>query len=148
MKLSLDEKNDFINHTLDLFRSKQVHDMRLYIQHGNITTLNHCISVAYYSYLLSLRLPWHYDSKSIARGAMLHDFYLYDWHTPDKSHKLHGFTHSTSALNNANKFFLLNETESEIIRSHMWPLNLTKRRKNREARLVCTIDKIISLAET
>jgi uncharacterized protein len=79
---------------------------------------------------------------------MLHDFYLYDWHTPDHSHRLHGFRHPRTALNNAKKYYSLNQVEADIIEKHMWPLTLTKAPLCREAMLVCLVDKYISTTET
>lgn len=57
--------------------------MQNYIQHGKITCLSHSLYVAYSSFRACeiLRL----DAKSAARGAMLHDFFLYDWHVPGYS---------------------------------------------------------------
>lgn len=148
MQLSRKEKSNYVEYTLDLIQSDQVQAMKKFIQHGNTTTFTHSLVVSYYSYWLSLRLPITLDSKSIARGALLHDFYLYDWHIPDKSRKLHGFTHPTLALSNAKKHFSLNTIEKDIIRHHMWPLTFTQLPRKKEAMLVCFVDKICSLAET
>ncbi|MDF2537796.1 MAG: hypothetical protein K0S76_817 [Herbinix sp.] len=148
MKLSNKERENFINYIQELLQSKEIHEMKKYIQHGNTTTFHHCLLVAYYSYVISHRLPFHFHTKSVARGALLHDFYLYDWHIPDKSHRLHGFIHPGVASKNANQYFNLNKLELNIIESHMWPLTLTKIPKSREALAVCLIDKFCSLAET
>jgi len=139
---------DFINHVHEFLQLDQVHDMKKYIQHGKTTTFTHCMVVAYYSYCITLRLPLELDTKSVARGAFLHDFYLYDWHIPDKSHKLHGFVHPGFALINARKYFDLNPLEEDIIEKHMWPLTLFKFPRSREALIVCFVDKFYSLAET
>ncbi len=148
MKLSPIEKMLFIADLQDLLQSEHIYKMNLYIQHGKTTTFTHCLVVAYYSYWLSLHLPFHLDRKSVARGALLHDFYLYDWHIPHESHRLHGFYHPGFALKNAKRYFNLNDTETDIIKNHMWPLTLTSMPHNREAALVCIVDKICSLAET
>jgi uncharacterized protein len=148
MKLSSLEKHHFMNNISEFLMSQQIHDMKNYIQHGETTTYTHCFMVSYYSYLVSLRLPIKFDTRSITRGAFLHDFYLYDWHIPDKSHKLHGFVHPNFALKNAGKYFLLNSIEKDIIQSHMWPLTITKYPRCREALLVCLIDKYCSFMET
>jgi uncharacterized protein len=148
MKLSITERKEFLQHLNGLLSNEKVLEMNQYIQHGNTTTFTHCLVVAYYSYLLSLRLSLPLDRRSLVRGAMLHDFYLYDWHVPDKSHKLHGFVHPYFALHNAHKYFKLNKIEADIIEKHMWPLTLRKLPSHKEAILVNLVDKYCSLLET
>lgn len=148
MKTSDSEAKAFIQYIQEIMTNEQVIEMKNYIQHGNTSTFQHCLIVAYYSYLTALRLPFQYNLKSIVRGAMLHDFYLYDWHIPHKSHRYHGFVHPGFALNNARKYFKLNPIEEDIIEKHMWPLTLNKFPTCKEAFLVCMIDKYCSLAET
>lgn len=148
MRITRTEMLKFIDDISGLLEHEQVEQMKLYIQHGNTNTYTHCLIVAYYSYLLALRLPIGFDTKSIARGAMLHDFYLYDWHIPDPGHRLHGFVHPGFALDNARKYFHLNPTEEDIIEKHMWPLTLRKAPICREALLVSLVDKLCSLGET
>jgi uncharacterized protein len=148
MRLTDQEKKDFINSIQDLLQHEKIYEMKEYIQHGEISTFTHSMVIAYYSYLIALRLPFQIDTKSIARGAVLHDFYLYDWHIPDKSHKLHGYRHPLFALRNAKKYFTLNRTEEDIIANHMWPLTLFHIPRCREAILLCFVDKLVSLIET
>lgn len=89
------------------------------------------------------------DEEKLAVGALLHDFYLYDWHDDDGgSHRLHGFTHPEQARQNAVEIFDIDEKEQEIIRTHMWPLTLNAIPKSREAAIVCLADKWCSLQET
>lgn len=148
MNLSNAEKKEFIQIISELLETEQVLEMQNYMQHGNTTTFSHSLVVAYYSYLFALRLPLRCDIRSIVRGAMLHDFYLYDWHIPDNRHRLHGYVHAGFALKNAKKYFSLNPIEEDIIGKHMWPLNITKLPICKEAFLVNAIDKYCSLAET
>lgn len=148
--MSLSDKNRdyFIQSIQELHVSDRLIEMNQYIQHGNTSTFLHCLTVAYYSYLLSLRLPFGLDKRSIIRGAMLHDFYLYDWHLPDESHRFHGFHHPERALNNAKEYYDLTILEEDIITKHMWPLTITKLPSYKESILVCLVDKFCSLAET
>lgn len=148
MNITKSEKLEFIQQISELLNLKQVEQMKKYIQHGNTDTYTHCLVVAYYSYLFALRLPISFDTRSIVRGAMLHDFYLYDWHIPDPKHRLHGFVHPSFALENARKYFKLNPIEKNIIQTHMWPLTFRKIPAFRESLLVCLIDKACSLGET
>lgn len=148
MKLK-QEQLDFFIHTIQEMQAiEELSLMHQFMQHGKTTTFVHCVAVAYTSYKRALGLPFHYDLKSIIRGSMLHDFYLYDWHIPHVSHRLHGFRHPDFAKQNARKHFILNATEEEIIETHMWPLTITKNPRHKEAVLVCLVDKCCSLAET
>ncbi|MDF2843195.1 MAG: putative superfamily hydrolase [Herbinix sp.] len=146
--IKLELAQEFIDTIKELLKHKQLQDMHQYVQHGDTSTFEHCLMVAYCSYRLAKALPSHFDYKSIVRGAMLHDFYLYDWHIPHYSHRLHGFSHARCALDNASKLLPLNKTEADIIEHHMWPLTLRKYPRSKEAFLVCMVDKYCSLAET
>ena len=123
---------------------ENVQKMKQYIQHGNVSTYEHCESVAKLSYSIDKRLSLHSDLKVLLTGAMLHDFYLYDWHEDgDGSHRLHGFTHAKRACDNA-----IDDETSHVIYSHMWPLNPKRIPQSREAWIVCLADKYVSLKES
>ncbi len=62
--------------------------------------------------------------------------------------KLHGFRHPKIASMNAEKFYPINKEEKEIIESHMWPLTFRKFPKTIEAKIICSVDKCCSVAET
>lgn len=131
-----------------LSQDGEVRKMRRYRQHGDVSTFDHCRNVAELSVRINRRFHLRADEAALARGAMLHDFYLYDWHTPDPSHRLHGFRHPERAAQNAIRRFDVGETEQRIIRSHMWPLTLTKPPQCREAWIVCLADKCCAVTET
>lgn len=133
--------NDCVN---DLINSNIVQSMDHYIQHGDITCLEHCKKVSIISYKVCKFL--NFDYKSAARGALLHDFFLYDWHNPDSHNGLHGFNHSRISLKNATKHFKLNKIEKDIILKHMWPLTL-KPPRFKESIIVSIVDKICSSKE-
>ena len=131
----------------ELIRTKEARQMRHFIQHGRITTYQHCIRVAILSYYLNRKLNLGADETSLVRGAVLHDFYLYDWHQP-RHPRFHGFYHPARALANAERYYSLNEKERNIIKSHMWPLTITNLPHCREALIVCIADKWCSAEET
>ena len=124
-------------------------EMKKFIQHGKTSTFEHCVSVAHLSYAIDKYLSLHSDLKVLLTGALLHDFYLYDWHNYDNgAHRLHGFLHAKTACMNARKYFDIDDKTSHVIASHMWPLNIGKLPRTKEAWIVCIADKCVSLRET
>ena len=120
---------------------------KAFIQHGAVSVYAHSLAVAVLCVRIAAALPWRFDTTSLVRGALLHDYFLYDWHVPDRSHQWHGFTHARRALQNARRDFSLNAVEQNMIRSHMFPLNLTLPRY-RESVILCLADKVCAVKET
>lgn len=106
----------------DILHNPAFLEMAHYTHHGDTTCLKHCVHVSYCSYLFAKRHQMDY--KSTARAGLIHDLFLYDWHTHSKEtgDYFHGFTHPKTALQNANKYFSLNSREKNLILRHMWPL--------------------------
>ena len=131
-----------------------VQRMREYIQHGSVTTYQHCKNVALVSFWLNRRLRLHADETSLAVGALLHDFYLYDWHNKGTFHglrrlfEMHGFSHPGCACVNAERVFGITKKEQSIISSHMWPLTFRHVPTCREAIIVCLADKYCAVVES
>ena len=115
--------------------------------HELIQQNQHSFFVAYMSVWLAKRFRIRVHLRSLVRGALLHDYFLYDWHIKDPDRKAHGFSHAAAALQNAERDFALNAVERDIIARHMFPLNLTPPRY-RESILVCIADKICAVYET
>lgn len=136
-------------HGEDILRSDHFRQTREYIQHGNMTVSGHCINVARYSLKISRKLGIACSQRELVRGALLHDYFLYDWH--DKEHrdiwKLHGLFHPGIALRNASRDYALTAREKDIIQKHMWPLTIVPP-LCREAWIVTAADKYCSLMET
>ncbi len=119
-----------------------------YIQHGEIDCYEHSLAVAYMSVYLAKKFRLRLDLRSVVRGALLHDYFLYDWHDDEAWHRLHGYHHARTALITACKDFPMNRTEKQIIFRHMFPLNITRFPNCKEAALVCMADKICATMET
>lgn len=160
MKRSLNEKainirsnfccdEEYFNLVNDIIYNPVTLEMKKFIQHGTTTCYEHCLNVSYKSYKLAKFLKLDY--RSVARAGMLHDLFLYDWHKKDETgmflFKKHGFSHPRTALNNALKYFSLNEIEKDCILNHMWPLTI-KMPKYKEAYVIILMDKIACLQET
>ena len=133
----------------DIFESDNFKSTKEYIQHGNMSVQEHCINVAKASLYIRDRLKIRCNTRDLIRGALLHDYFLYDWHKSDKvnSHRLHGFFHPARALYNARKEYHLSPRQQDIIIKHMWPLTVIPP-MCREAWIVTTADKYCSLLET
>ena len=119
-------------------------------QHGAVTTFEHSIRVACLAVYFADRLHlWRkVNLRSLIRAALLHDYFLYDWHDWDNGeHRLHGFTHGHVALTNALQDFHLNKVERDSIKNHMFPLT-PRPPKYIEGYLVTMADKISATRET
>lgn len=116
--------------------------------HHNSSIYEHVMDVSYFSYKVSKFLKLDY--KSTTRGALLHDFFLYDWRNHDvpdlPEDKFHGIEHPKIALNNAARHFFLNDIEKDIIIKHMWPLTLVPP-KYKESFIVSFADKYLASRE-
>ena len=144
-----EEKAEFLSLLAPLLAHPRVDEMKTYIQHGSVTTYDHCYAVAEACFLYAKRHPKGLDLPSLVRAAFLHDFYLYDWHKKgDGSHHFHGYRHAKRAMENAKAEFGISDEEAAMIFSHMWPLNITRIPKTREAWVLTLTDKKISLIET
>ncbi len=133
----------------DILQSPQFRSTRRHIQHGNVTVNNHCLNVAKYSLAISEKLHISCSREELIRGALLHDYFLYDWHSREHVpiYKLHGFYHPGVALKNALEEYELTPRERDIIKKHMWPLTIMPP-TCREAWIVTMADKWCSLLET
>ena len=138
----------------DILNSDNFQKIKEHIQHGNMTVNEHCINVAKTSLRIRDKLHIKCNKRDLIRGALLHDYFLYDWHKnkirPSRFYKfyeLHGFTHPGTALKNAKKDFRLTPREQDIIKKHMWPLTVIPP-MCREAWIVTAADKYCSLMET
>ena len=122
-------------------------DMNGFIQHGQTTTYQHSIAVAYYSLRLVRAMGIRCDERSLVRGCLLHDYFLYDWHDATQApDRWHGFTHPHHALVNAERDFSLNDTERDLIEHHMFPL-VPLPPTCREGWIATLVDKACSLRE-
>ena len=116
-----------------------------YISHGKTNIRTHMINVAYLSLSLSEKLNIKVDKEALVRGALLHDFYLYDWHDKKLS-EFHGFRHPMASIKEALKDYNLSEKEKEMIKHHMFPFTYNMPR-SKEAKLLCIADKLCAWGE-
>lgn len=123
--------------------------LKSFNHHKHITIHAHVLRVAEVSYKWAKCL--NLNAVSVLRGALLHDFFLYDWMidgkiTKKRGLKKHGFVHARIAHEEASKRFNLSYVESDIILHHMFPLNISPP-KTLEGWLVMVMDKGVSLMD-
>ena len=148
MKLSKAQKREFVKIAREVMHSGRYREMKKYYSHSDVTVYTHCVKVAYAAYSFAVKHGIRCDLKALVRGALLHDYYLYDWHDPNKGFRWHGFKHHRFALENARRDLPLTRREQNIIASHMFPLTFWTLPKCREAWLVTVADKIVASEET
>ena len=137
-------ENDFIIIINDIIENDVFQNLKLYKHHYGSNRFDHCMSVAYYSYLVCKFL--HLDYVSASRAGLLHDLFLYDCESKFTRPKFHILIHPKIALANAKKLFNLNPKECDIILKHMWPITLVPP-KYFESVVVSFIDKWCALYE-
>ena len=89
-------------------------------RHHCISRYQHSLNVAWYTYRWS-RMA-NLDYVSATRGALLHDFFLYDWRNKEQPIPgRHCEVHPMVALSNAEKYVDVNPVMRDCILHHMWP---------------------------
>lgn len=147
MNTSIQENEAVLQEILSSCEAFRLLETKQFMQHGDTNVYDHCIAVARVSCLLADKMGLSVDRESLIRGALLHDYFFYDWHVPDPKHRLHGFTHPKRALQNAMDDFALTPVEQNMIIRHMFPLTPIPPRCL-EGWVLCIADKVCSTLET
>ena len=135
---------EFFEITKYLINHPTVLQMKNYRQHYDTNCYDHCIEVAYWSYRFCKK--HNLDYVSMARAAILHDLFLYDWrHSKAMLKGWHAFRHPQIALENALNICDLNEKEKDIILKHMWPVTFFQLPKYKESFIITIADKLSAL---
>jgi uncharacterized protein len=97
--------------------------MKHHRHHVRSNARDHSIKVAFLCYLYHKTYSPDIDLREFVRGALLHDYYLYDWHDKAKGTRLHLFTHPRRALRNVlARYPELSKMQKDMILHHMFPL--------------------------
>ena len=114
------------------------------IEHHGISRMEHSLKVSYYAYKIAKKFNLNY--VAVARGGLLHDFYL-DGDERNKANRfLDTFRHPKKALDTSSKLFNINDIEKNIIVSHMFPIYY-KLPRYPESIVVNIVDKVIGGGE-
>ena len=138
------KNKEFMNIVKDILSDETFQSLRIYKHHYGSNRYEHCLSVAYNSYKICKLLSLDYVSA--ARAGLLHDLFLYDCENPETRPKNHIKEHPKTALENANKLFLLNDIEKDIILKHMWPITFATP-KYLESFVITFVDKYCAVKE-
>lgn len=138
-----EKDKEFMTYVSHLISHPRFQRLSKIVQHNHSTRLEHSINVAFTSYKIAKKLGW--DARSTARGALLHDFFYYDWRVT-KFNKSHAWVHPRIAVKNARKLTILSEKEEDIILKHMWGATIAPPRF-KEGYIVTMVDKYWAVRE-
>ena len=142
--MSEEHTRQYLDCVGDILEHEAVRSMTQFKQHRGVDCLEHSLNVSVASFFICRRLGLDYSAA--ARGGLLHDFFLYDWHLENPYGGLHGFRHPKIAAMNAAKHFSLSGKELDVIRKHMWPLTVSLPRYP-ESFVVVLVDKFYCVTE-
>lgn len=138
-------RREFFECIRDLYFSDVVQAMGEISQHvPTVNCLEHSLFVSFVSYRMAKKRGLDY--RAAARGALLHDMFLYDQHEKDNFVGRHAAYHPLAALKNAKEHFALSEVEQDCIKNHMWPA-AGSRPRFPESMIVNLADKLCATAE-
>ena len=134
--------DDYIDIVKHILNNEEFLKLKNYEHHG-ITRFDHSLKVSYQAYKFAKK--HNLDYKTVAIGGLLHDFFFFS-NVSLKEKFISTFNHPLKAEANALEKFNVNTKEADIIRSHMFPLNLVVP-KYKESWIVSLYDKKVALLE-
>ncbi len=130
----------------DVIASDRLKQEAKYRHHGSVSCYEHSVAVTLLSVRMADRLGLNVDMESMVKGALLHDYFLYDWRETGCGRRGHGFHHARCALANAQRDFELTSISCDVIEKHMFPLNI-RLPKYKESVVVSIADKLCATKE-
>ena len=116
------------------------------IVHHGLNRFDHSYRVSYYSYRIARFMGLSYED--VARGGLLHDFFLIDNKSINIKEKASTLVnHPKYASRYSEKYFNLTEKEKDIISTHMFPVCPTRVPKYAESWLVDIVDDVVYFFE-
>ncbi|MBQ8132528.1 MAG: phosphohydrolase [Bacilli bacterium] len=112
------------------------------IAHHGLTRYDHCIRVAYGSYVISKAL--HLNYMQVTEAALLHDFFIDEVKDMGPIKRLQ--EHPKYALENAKKYYSLTPMQEDIILTHMFPVTFLPP-KYFESWIVDIVDDVVAIYE-
>ena len=130
---------EFYNIVNDILKNDEFIELK-YEDHHGITRMRHSLNVAKLTFKLCKRFNVK-NIKDTTRAALLHDFFK-----TNEIKKCSFLEHPLLAANNAKRVFDINDFQSNIIKSHMYPMCKVFP-KSRESYIVSIADKIVAIKE-
>lgn len=146
MRIDSQKRKELEDIYLYFFHHEKIQQMKDVEMHRGSDTFLHSFKVAKLAIKRASRHK-NINLESVLIASILHDYYLYDWRRDKSKRKRHGKNHPFIAANNAKADFDITDEIQNIIKQHMWPINLKQFPKTKEARIVNLADDHIALQE-
>lgn len=149
MKLAKEEKDRLEEIYQYFLNDPRVMRMKAVPMHRGSNCYEHSFKVAKKAIKHGLRRinKEKIDLEVILVGAILHDYYLYDWRSDRSKRKKHCHNHPDIAVANAVKDFAISKKVQRVIETHMWPIKFKDYPNSKEARIVSVSDKMVTIGE-
>jgi len=136
------DTKEFDDIVIDILENDNFRKLNWELHHG-ISRYDHSLRVAKATYRATKKLHLNYIDAT--RAALLHDFYLnHDFDNQNPAQILE--QHPYQSLENAKRFFSINEMQENMIVSHMFPVGKIKP-KYTESWILTTVDKSVATYE-
>ena len=149
MKITEEEKSSLENLYQTFLNDEKILRMKDISMHRGSNCYEHSFKVAKKAIRKSIKsAKKNLNLEVVLIGAILHDYYLYDWRQDRSRLKGHANNHPGIAIENAIRDFDISEEVKAVIKSHMWPINIRTFPNTKEARIVSLADKAVTIGES
>lgn len=148
MKISDQQKEKLETIYQTFLHDEKILKMKEIQMHRGSNCYEHSFKVAKLAMKRALRSQRkNIDLETLLIGAILHDYYLYDWRKDRSKLKGHAKKHEMIASENASRDYDVSPAIKKVIETHMWPFNFKNFPNTVEARIVNNADTYIAFIE-
>ena len=147
MRITIEEKERLEKLYQSFLNDEKILRMKDISMHRGSNCYIHCFKVAKRAVNKSLNKK-DINLEVVLIGAILHDYYLYDWRKDRSKLKKHAKNHPNIAIENAIRDFNISNDVQKVIKSHMWPINFKAFPNTKEAKIVSLADKAVTIGES
>lgn len=145
-KITEERKKQLEEIYLTLLNDEKIQKMKLVPMHRGSNCYFHSFKVAKKAIKHALRYK-KANLEVVLFGAILHDYYLYDWRVESEKKRHHLSRHPYIAAEYAKRDFGISDRVAKIIKSHMWPVNFKEFPNTLEAHILSISDKLVATLE-